>query len=112
MRAVVAGEEFGERALGIMLVQRGHRAVAAERPRHRHRAGDVHIGGDQRKAAPVRLGVQEAEGAVDVDGVARIERRTLWPDQHVLEVELYVSLDTHGSSNAGIARDCTMTATA
>ena len=99
VRAVRPGEELGELRLGIMLVQRGQRAVLAERPRHRHRAGDVHVGGDQRKALPFRAGVEEAERAVDVDGAARIERRTLGADEHVLEIELDVGFDAHGLSS-------------
>ena len=95
MRALVAGEEFDQRVLGIMLVQRGQRAVAAERARHRERAGHVHVGGDQRKALPLGAGVVEAERALDVDLVARIERRTLRADQHVLEVEFRVGFDAH-----------------
>ena len=72
--------------------------MLAKRARHRHGPGHVHVGGDERKALPFRAGVQEAEGAVDVDGAARIERRTLGPDEDVLEIELDVGFDAHGLS--------------
>ena len=94
--AVLAGEELGQLVFGIVLVQRGQRAALAQRARHRHRAGDVHIGGDERKAPPFAAGVEEAERAVDVDLVARVEGRALGPDQNVLEVELDVAFDAHG----------------
>ena len=81
-----------------MLVQRGQRAMAAERARHGERAGHVHIGRDQREAGPVGAGVEEAERPLDVDLVARIERRALRTDQHVLEIEFDVGFDAHGKS--------------
>ena len=96
VRAVGTGEEFDELLDGIVLVQRRQRVKAAERARHRQRAGDVHIGRDQRKARPFRAGMQEAEGAMDVDLVARIERRALGTNEHVLEIQLDVVFDAHG----------------
>ena len=69
--------------------------VLAERMRHRHGPRHVHVGGDERKALPFRAGVQEAEGAVDVDGAAGVERRTLGANEDVLEIELDVGFDAH-----------------
>ena len=98
MRAVRPGEELGELFLGIVLVQCRERPMLAKRARHRHGSGHVHVGGDERKAFPFRAGVQEPEGAVDVDGAARVERRTLGADEDVLEIELDVGFDAHGLS--------------
>src|SRR5271166_1927630 len=73
----------------------------AKRVRHRHRAGHVHVGGDDRKALPLRTCVEKAEGAADVDGAARIEGRALRPDENVLEIELDVGFDAHDGSKVG-----------
>ena len=95
VRAIGAGEEFDKFRVGIVLVQGGERAVFTERARHRHRPGHVHVGGDKRKALPIRAGMEEAERAIDVDGAARIERRTLGANEDVLEIELDVGFDAH-----------------
>jgi hypothetical protein len=78
-----------------MLMQGGERPMLAERMRHRHGPRPVHVGGDKRKAPPFRACVQEAEGAVDVDGAAGIEGRTLGANEDVLEIELDVGFDAH-----------------
>ena len=95
VRGVLAREEFGERLFRKVLVQRRQGAKAPERAGHAHRPRHIHIGGDQRKAGPEPARVNEAERAQDVDVVARIERRALGADQHVIEVELDVGLDAH-----------------
>src|ERR1700693_3461505 len=73
----------------------------AKRVRHRHRAGHVHVGCDDREPFPLRARVEKAEGAADVDGAARIEGRTLRPDENVLEIELDVGFDAHDGSKVG-----------
>ena len=78
-----------------MLMQGGERPMLAERMRHRHGARDVHVGGDERKALPFRAGMEETEGAVDIDGAAGVERRTLGANEDVLEIELDVGFDAH-----------------
>ena len=104
VNAVFAGEELRQLVLGIVFVQRRQRAALAERARHRHRAGDVHVGGDEREAAPFAAGMEEAERAVDVDRVAGAEGRALGSDQNVLEVELDVAFDAHGIVRNGARR--------
>ena len=99
MPAAWPGEELDELRLGVVLVQGGQRAMLAERVRHRHGAGHVHVGGDERKALPFRAGVEETERATDVDGAARVQRRTLGANEDVLEIELDVGFDTHGLSS-------------
>src|ERR1700733_8585205 len=84
--------------LRIVLVQGGERPVLAQRTRHRHGSRHVHVGGDQRKALPFRAGVQEAEGAVDIDGAAGVEGRPLGANEDVLEIELDVGFDAHDVS--------------
>ena len=39
--------------------------------------------------------MQEAEGAVDVDGAAGVERRAFGANEDVLEIELDVGFDAH-----------------
>jgi hypothetical protein len=39
--------------------------------------------------------MKEAERAIDVDGAAGVERRTLGPNEDVLEIELDVGFDAH-----------------
>ncbi len=95
VRAIRPGEELDELRLRVMLVQGGERPVLAERLRHRHRPRHVHVGGDQRKALPLRAGVQEPEGAVDVDRAAGVEGRPLGANEDVLEIELDVGFDAH-----------------
>src|SRR5271169_313885 len=77
-------------------MKRGEGAMASQDPRHSHRAGHVHVRGDQRKTLPFRACVIEAEAPGDIDLIAGIQRRALGPDEHVLEVELHVIFDAHG----------------
>ena len=95
VRAIGVCKKLRKLRLRVVLVQGGERPVLAERMRHRHRARHVHVGGDQRKALPLRAGVQEPEGAVDVDGAAGVEGRPLGANEDVLEIELDVGFDAH-----------------
>ncbi len=94
-------EERDEVVHRVVLVQRGRQRERVERARHLHRAGRVHVGGDDRHAVVVDLRVAEAELARDVDVRARGQRAPLGADQHVLEVQPDFVLDAHRGSLPG-----------
>mmetsp|Transcript_40744 Transcript_40744/g.97814 ORF Transcript_40744/g.97814 Transcript_40744/m.97814 type:complete len:211 (-) Transcript_40744:58-690(-) len=56
----------------------------------------IHVSSNDRHSCPLLLGMLEFEGSLQGHLRPRRQRGPLRPDQHILEIQLYFLVDTHG----------------